>query len=74
MENSIDSGYVSTLPGYRCKKNIDEEEAEAEARVRSMLPQDMPHPSLSGVAPPTVEVLIHVQRSGDGKKPDEVGG
>ena len=73
MESSIDSGYLSVAPGQHCKKNIEEEEAEAEARVRSMLPQDMPHPSLSGVPPPTVEVLIHVQPSGDRRTSDEVG-
>ena len=51
--------------GYACKKNIEEEEAAAEAKVRSMLPQDMPHPSLSGMPLPSSEhrVLIHIQRS-----------
>ena len=48
-----------------CKKNIEEEEAAAEAKVRSMLPQDMPHPSLSGMPLPTSDhkVLIHIQRN-----------
>ena len=47
----------------RCKQNIEEEEAAAEAKVRSMLPQDAPHPSL-GILPPNPEVLIHVQAGG----------
>ena len=48
-----------------CKKNIEEEEAAAEAKVRSMLPQDLPHPSLSGMPIPSSnhKVLIHIQRS-----------
>ena len=51
--------------GFMCKKNIEEEEAAAEAKVRSMIPQDMPHPSLSGMPLPSSEhkVLIHIQRS-----------
>jgi hypothetical protein len=48
-----------------CKKNIEEEEAAAEAKVRSMLPHDLPHPTLSGMPLPLSEhkVLIHIQRS-----------
>ena len=49
---------------FKCKQNIEEEEAEAEAKVRSMLPEDPPHPSLFGLEPPTAEVLIHVQPGG----------
>ena len=56
-ESSINSGY------YQCKKNIDEEEAETEAMVRSLLPEDPPHPSLTGLTPPSPEVLIHMQTS-----------
>ena len=56
-ESSLDASY------YQCKKNIDEEEAETEAMVRSLLPDDIPHPSLSGLTPPSPEVLIHVQTS-----------
>ena len=48
----------------RCKRNIEEEEAAAEAKVRSMLPEDAPHPSLYGIQPPNPEVLIYVQASG----------
>lgn len=48
-----------------CKHNIEQEEAEALAKVRSMEMQDIPHPSLSGLSPPTPEVLIHVQASGN---------
>ena len=50
-----------------CKHNIEMEEAEALAKVRSMEMHDIPHPSLSGLAPPTPEVLIHVQANGKGK-------
>ncbi len=48
---------------FACKRNIELEEAEDLARVRSMEVQDVPHPSLS-LAPFTAEVLIHVQASG----------
>ena len=51
-----------------CKRNIEEEEAEALAKVRSMVTEQMPHPPLSGLIPPNPEVLIHVQPSKDGKK------
>lgn len=50
--------------GYACKRNIEQEEAEDLARIRSMEVQDIPHPSLS-LAPATAEVLIHVQASGN---------
>lgn len=53
----MDSGYAN---GYFCKKNIEEEEAEEEARVRSMLPEDPPHPLLS-LHTPSPEVLLQVQ-------------
>ena len=52
--------------GCRCKRNIEEEEAAAEAKVRSMLPEDVPHPSLFGIRPPNPEVLIHVQTGAEG--------
>ena len=39
--------------GYACKNCIEEEEAAEEARVRSMLPVDPPHPELSGLTPPS---------------------
>ena len=58
-ESSVDSGYAN---GYFCKKNIEEEEAAEEARVRSMLPEDPPHPMLS-LHTPSPEVLIHIQPS-----------
>ena len=48
-----------------CKDRIEQEEAEELAKVRSMEVQDIPHPALSGLAPPTPEVLIHVQTIGD---------
>ena len=44
-----------------CKKNIEEEEAEALAKVQSMIEKEVPHPPLSGLTPPTPEVLIHIQ-------------
>ena len=46
-----------------CKRNIEEEEAAAEAKVRSLQAEDSPHPSLFGIKPPSPEVLIHVQTS-----------
>ena len=68
-ESSLDTS------NYQCKKNIDEEEAETEAMVRSLLPDDIPHPSLSGLTPPSPEVLIHVQTSRlDQEKEREVCG
>ena len=57
--------------GYQCKRTIDEEEAEAEAKVRSMIHEEWPHPLLTGLAPPTPEVLIHVQ-PGEREESDEV--
>lgn len=54
-----------------CKRNIEEEEAEALAKVRSMVVEQVPHPPLSGLTPPTPEVLIHVQPTNkDGKNKD----
>ena len=63
---STDSAGDSFGPSgvFKCKQNIEEEEAEAEAKVRSLLPEDPPHPSLFGLEPPTAEVLIHVQPGG----------
>ena len=60
---STDDDYSSY--GYMCKRNIEEEEVAAEAKVHSMLPQHPPHPSLSGMPLPSTEhkVLIHIQRS-----------
>ncbi len=68
-----DSSLEAPSVGYYCKKNIEEEEAEAEARVRSMLPEDPPHPLLSGMDPPTPEVLLHIQRKQkEGEEEEEV--
>ena len=50
----------------RCKRNIEEEEAAAEAKVRSLVPEDTPHPSLYGIQPPSPEILIHVQGTAGG--------
>ena len=68
---SSDSLDVGWSPYYACKRSIEEEEAEALAKVRSMVAEEVPHPPLSGLIPPNPEVLIHVQPS-NGKK-DEVG-
>ena len=72
-QTTADSAFSSDLEGslehtrfYPCKRNIEEEEAEAEARVRSMLPVQAPHPALSGLPPPSPQVLVHVQCSGKG--------
>ena len=50
-----------------CKNNIEEEEAAALAKVRSMVIDEVPHPPLFGLAPPTPQVLIHVQPSSKDK-------
>ena len=67
MDSAVSTDDDYTSFGFMCKKNIEEEEAAAEAKVRSMLPQDMPHPSLSGVPLPSTnqehKILIHIQRS-----------
>ena len=52
---------------YQCKQNIEEEEAEALAKVRSMVAEEVPHPPLSGLIPPNPQVLIHVQPSNGSK-------
>lgn len=54
------------------KRNIEEEEAEALAKVRSMVVEEVPHPALSGLAPPTPQILIHVQPSGKEGRDDDV--
>jgi mitogen-activated protein kinase kinase kinase 1 len=77
-DSAFSSGSVSTEPEtsvtgmevFQCKRNIEEEEAAAEAKVRSLLPEDAPHPSLYGLKPPNPEVLIHVQSSGGAEGSD----
>ncbi len=61
FDSSLES--ATTREIFPCKENIEEEEAERLAKVRSMVPEDPPHPSLSNLIPPTEEVLIYVQNT-----------
>ena len=67
-QSTADSTSSESLEGgwsfNACKRTIEEEEAEALAKVRSMEEEEVPHPPLSGLIPPNPEVLIHVQQSG----------
>lgn len=58
-------GFYSMDIGYNVRKgSIKEKEAQTLARVRSMVVEELPHPPLSNLAPPTPDMLIHVQVSG----------
>ena len=60
-DSTMSSDSMDTGLSFMCKQSIEEEEAEALAKVRSMVNEEVPHPPLSGLIPPTPEVLIHVQ-------------
>lgn len=69
-ESAYSSDSQDLMWNPSCKNNIEEEEAAALAKVRSMVIDEVPHPPLSGLTPPTPQVLIHVQRSNKDKNHD----
>lgn len=69
-QSTIDSAFGSDFDSsvdienfFPCKQNIEEEEAAALAKVRSMIPEDHPHPSLSFLTTPSDDILVYVQPS-----------